>query len=224
MPATNVSINIKGVFNIPSSRADRAQFRVSAADECPHGWNVSSKFDGADQWNPAGHFESLDDALSWSVAEAGGDKDGFGVTMPCGAFFSRPGRIKAEDVMAAHGWVYVTHILGYSGKDFPLGTPQSDIVAYFEDLVEDTSAVLGEVYRCTVDENDQTLWVADIEIPAMELMNTASIPEVCLDMFEEEGIPCLNDFQYFTHTNVHPHTAAILSFEEHAAARSIRAA
>jgi hypothetical protein len=228
MNAINVTLSGDGAFEINSPYPGKRDFRIvhDGAHDC-HPWKVVSDLGETGFWRDEDSFQNLDEAMDWAVSLSSETypTPGYGVTLPCGTFFSRPGRVKIEDVMASIGWVYVISVRGYSPITFPKGTPVSSITSHFEDLVEDTGAILGSVDRenPTDSEADSGLemWLADITIPISGFIQTDFAVHTFKSIFEEEGIPSTEYFDYATRVNVSPHSANVIDF---AAARKEREA
>lgn len=220
MNALNVTLSDDGAFEITSPLPGKRDFKIihDGADAC-HPWRVISEMGGSGIWRNEDVFQSLDEAMDWAVSLSTETfpVPGYGVTLPCGTFFSRPGRVKIEDVMASIGWTYVISVNGWSPITYPKGTSKNAVLSYFQDLVEDTAAILGSVDRCppTEGENDKgtDMWVADITIPVYGFVHTQHAQENFLAIFEEEGVPCVDSFDYTTRTNVIPHTATVIDLE-----------
>ena len=219
MTALTVKLLDDGAFEIASPFPGKRDYKIihDGSHECLP-WKVLSEMGESGIWREEDTFQSLDEALDWAVSLSSETfpVPGYGVTLPCGAFFSRPGNVKIEDVMAAIGWSYVVSVTGWSPKVYPKGTSRDTAVAYFEDLVEDTGAILGSVDICnkTDGEDDRGLdmWCADIVIPVSAFVRTEQAQEVFLEIFEEEGIPSTKYFDYECRVNVTPHSADVLDF------------
>jgi hypothetical protein len=226
MNALNVTLSDDGAFEITSPFPGKRDFRIfhDVADNC-HPWRVISEMGGSGIWRDEDCFQSLDEAMDWAVSLSTETYPvaGYGVTLPCGTFFSRPGKVKIEDVMAAIGWTYVISVKGWSPITYPEGTQHTTVASYFHDLVQDTAAILGDVDPCPPtdgeEDNGMEMWVADITIPVYGFVNTERAQETFLSIFEEEGVPSTTSFDYTTRVNVTPHTATIFELDAFRTAR-----
>lgn len=220
MTAPTVTLLESGEFEIIAPLAGHYDYRVEfdGKDVC-HPWQALQQFEGSDTWKYANTFASLDEALDWCVSSATGifPVPGYGVELPCGRFFSRPGRIEAEKVMAGMGWAYVTHVTGYAIRDFPENASHDAVRAHFEEMTEDTIVAVGDVVRCQRDENDlpgKYLWVADMLAPVNGFMLDTEITAEAAALFEEElgkGVVGVH-IDYQRRTGVDPHNAEVVGF------------
>jgi hypothetical protein len=228
MNVLNITLSDDGAFEIISPIPGKRDFKIKhdSTDAC-HPWKVISEMGGSGVWREDDSFQSLDEALDWSVSLSTETfpVPGYGVTLPCGTFFSRPGKVKIEDVMASIGWTYVLSVDGWSPIMYPKGTSKNAVISYFQNLVEDTAAVLGSVDRCPPtdgeDDNGQEMWVADITIPVYGFIHSDHAQSSFASIFEDEGIPCMDAFDYTTRTNVTPHSATIIDFASALKAREL---
>lgn len=224
MNALNVTLSDDGAFEITSQLPGKRDFRIihDGAHDC-HPWKVVSELGGSGIWREEDSFQNLDEAMDWAVSLSTETfpAPGYGVTLPCGTFFSRPGRVKIEDVMASIGWVYVVSVDGYSPAPFPKNTNHQTVKSYFEDLVSDTAAILGSVDPEVddADESGMVMWIADIKIPVYGFIRTDRAQAMFLDIFEQEGIPSTNSFDYTTRINVVPHAANVIQLDDMRALR-----
>nr|WP_250807197.1 hypothetical protein [Neorhizobium tomejilense] len=226
MTPLNVILLAEGIFEIISPFLGKRDYRITHDGVCEHRpWKVISEIGNSGVWREEDTFQSLDEALDWAVSLATETfpVPGYGVTLPCGSFLSRPGNVKIEDVMAGMGWAYVVSAMGYSPVKYPKGTSEATVRAYFEDLVEDTAAILGSVDICSrdecEDENNMDSWVADIVVPIYEFVRTENLIQTFTEAFENEGVTTTGHFDWNYRTNVAPHTAEVLDFESAFAAR-----
>jgi hypothetical protein len=215
-----VNLLANGTFEINSPFIGKRDYRIVRNTECDyHLWKVISELGENNVWREDNTFQSLDEALDWAVSMATETfpVPGYGITLPCGSFLSRPGNVKIEDVMAGMGWAYIPSAMGYSPVSYPRGTSETTVRAYFEEMVRDTIAVLGSVDKCPQDEDDteQTTegWIADIVIPVCEFVHERKILSVLTEAFENEGVPTTGHFDWNYRINVAPHNAEILDFE-----------
>lgn len=218
MTALTVTLLDEGAFEILSPFPGKRDYRIihDGSDEI-HPWKVISEMGGSGIWREDDTFQSLDEALEFAVSLSSEifPAPAFGINLPCGTFISRPGRVKIEDVMAAIGWSFVVSVMGYSPVTYPKNTPRSTVVAYFEDLVSDTGAILGSVDPGNKTDGEietDNLWIADIVIPVSAFVRTIHAEQAFKEIFEEEGIPCTDVFDYQCRTNVAPHSADIIDF------------
>ncbi|MBY3155516.1 hypothetical protein HFO56_24625 [Rhizobium laguerreae] len=218
MNALNVTLSPDGAFEINSPYPGKRDYKIvhDGSDGC-HPWKVVSELGESGIWRDEDTFQSLDEAMDWAVSLSTETYPvpGYGVTLPCGTFFSRPGLVKIEDVMASIGWAYVTSVSGWSPVTYPKDTPQSVVESYFQDMVEDTAALLGSVDLCSPTEGDEEhmdMWVADISIPVDGFIQTDHAQAIFLEIFEQEGIRCTDSFDYTTRINVVPHAANVIDF------------
>ncbi|MDW9481196.1 hypothetical protein GOB57_21355 [Sinorhizobium meliloti] len=226
MNALNVILCDDGAFEITSPYPGKRDFKIiyDGAHDC-HPWRVISEMGGSGVWRDEDSFQCLDEAMDWAVSLSSETYPvpGYGVTLPCGTFFSRPGKVKIEDVMAAIGWSYVISVDGWSPVKYPKGTPHATVAAYFQDLLEDTAAILGsidpEIAAEGEDEAGMELWIADVTIPVYNFVHRDDAQATFLSLFEEEGIPCMDSFDYTGRVNVNPHTATIIELEPFRTAR-----
>ena len=229
MTPSTVTLLTDGAFEIVSPFPGKRDYRVvheGIYEACP--WKVISELGESGVWRDENSFQTLDEAIDWCVAMSSETfpVPGYGINLPCGSFVTRPGKVKLEDVMASMGWLYVVSVLGHSPIQYGRGTSYATVAAYFEDLVEDTAAILGNVDLCTKPEESvekgRELWIADITIPVCGFIHTATATETFRAVFEQEGIPHTDCFDYTTRVNVRPHEALILDFEAAFKARNGR--
>lgn len=226
MTALNVILSDDGAFEILSPTPGKRDFRILHDESLEsHSWKVLSELGQSGVWREEDTFESLDEALDWAVSLSTETypAPGYGVTLPCGTFLARPGRVKIEDAMAAIGWTYVISVNGWSPITYPKGTSRSTVTSYFEDLIEDTAAILGSVDLCPgtegEDDDGMEMWIADVTIPVAEFLHEDTRLEAFIEIFDAEGIPNTNLFDYVNRVNVIPHKADVLDFEEFRKAR-----
>jgi hypothetical protein len=225
MNALNVTLSTDGAFEINSPYPGKRDYKIihDASDNC-HPWKVISELGESGIWRDEDTFQSLDEAMDWAVSLSTETYPvpGYGVTLPCGTFFARPGRVKIEDVMASIGWVYVTSVTGFSAVTYPKGTPKSVVDAYFQDMVEDTASLLGSVDLCNPTDGEDKpmdMWVADITIPVDGFIPTDRAEATFMEIFEQEGVSCTDSFDYATRINVAPHSANVIDFASFLKAR-----
>lgn len=224
MNAINVILTEDGAFEIVSPFPGKRDYRIfHDTDPDNHPWKVISEMGCSGVWREEDRFQSLDEALDWAVSLSSETYPvpAYGVTLPCGTYMARPGKVKIEDAMAGFGWSYIVSAMGWSHASYPADTPHSTVQAHFEEMVEDTLAILGDVEACPDrDDRGMCLWIADITIPVYAFVRTDNAKEVLLALFEEEGIPCTDAFDYTGRVNVTPHSALIIELDAARLART----
>ncbi|MCS4088983.1 hypothetical protein [Rhizobium sp. BK176] len=223
MNALNVTLSTDGAFEINSPYPGKRDYKIihDGSDTC-HPWKVISELGESGVWRDEDTFQNLDEAMDWAVSLSTEiyPVPGYGVTLPCGTFFARPGRVKIEDVMASIGWAYVTSVDGWSPVTYPKGTPKSVVESYFQDMVEDTASILGSIDLCNDNEDEpMDMWIADITIPVDGFIQTDRAIETFKAIFEQEGVTCTGSFDYATRINVAPHSANVIDFVPYLKAR-----
>lgn len=166
MQGFEVTLEDYGQFHIPPAHADDGDRKISFDPELSRRpWIVTEMSAEDCKWIRIESFNSLDDALDWCVSvTTGAAKPQYRVNLPCGGSFSRPGRVKAEDVMSSMGWVYVTHLTGFA--HFAPSEPCSETVVrrHFLSIIEESPNVrLGEI--TPLHEDATLMWIADLHIP-----------------------------------------------------------
>jgi hypothetical protein len=237
MTDLNVQLRADGLFEIKSPFLGKSSYQIvnNADDPTSRDWNVRSFFDGdmvtfsggdlVARWKVVNSFENLDEALDWCVSMVTGiyPVPNYIVTLPCGAHFTRPGRIPVENVMAGIGWSYVTHVKGNSVIKFPSTWTSEAVERHYEGLVEETAVVLGSIDICPSMEDEEdgssSLWSADVMVPIGGFTRISEITEEASRAFAMEGVPVLADFEYFGRPNVKAHSSPVLDFMHHFNAR-----
>ena len=211
-----------GAFVVPNAGAAQSDIRITFDSErLNRSWVGSAAADGG--WHPAAAFERLDEALEWAVrASTGRSGVRFKVNLPCGASFSRPGRVPAEDVMSSLDWVYVTHLIGFVclTTDNPCTEPYARR-RFLGMISANPDVELGEA---TPVDGDMRFWVGDLHIPFEGFIRVQDIKaekEVC---FAAEGIETIEGYDCRKAGSGESRSAEIISFVDHAASRQLQAA
>jgi len=111
--ATNLRITLDGdgTFTV---EGPRGVFRLAYRnDDGACHWRATSPRRLSSDAQLLGVAPNLDAALIL-LAGAAGVSAKIVIALPCGATFSRPGRVPAEDVLAAYGYTVVSGIVGYA--------------------------------------------------------------------------------------------------------------
>lgn len=225
MQGFEVTLEDHGLFLVPAQRPEDGDRKIAYDPEMKRRPWVVTEIDPATcKWVPIESFTTLDEALDWAVSDATGLlRPNYRVKLPCGQHFSRPGRINAEAVLSAMGWVYVTHLIGFS--HFNSATPCSEHRArrHFVELVQDSpSVVVGEVTPC--DDGENRFWIADLRIPFDGFIRREDIETEKDISFASERIPLVEGFDCMIAVGGEARSADLISLADHVAARQMKAA
>jgi len=225
MQGFEVTLEDHGMFLVPAMEAGDTDRKIAYDPELPRRPWVVMEMDAATcRWYRVVSFDNLDEAMNWSVSDITGHKrPNFRVKLPCGRHFSRPGRIAAEDVLSSLGWVYVTHLVGYSHLVTDTSCSVGRARKHFLNLTQNSpSVVVGDVTPC--DEGDSRLWIADLHIPFDGFIRREDIETEKNVSFAAEGIPLVEGFDCTIAVGGEVRSADLISLADHVAARQMQAA
>jgi hypothetical protein len=118
--------------------------------------------------------------------------------------------------MAAIGWVFVRYVTACSPLKLPKHAGRADAVSSFEATVDETTAILGDVYPCDEAEDGEMpdrLWIADVVIPVHAFVRSDSMADCFRELYEEEGVDVLDDFEHTTLVDSTPHAAQVVDLD-----------
>lgn len=134
---------------------------------------------------------SLDEGLG-QLAEAVGTHAPFEVGLPCGHAFSRPGRIPAEDALAAYGYRMAGSVTGYAVAEVEDGTPSDDVRSRFAALVARRGAELVSIDAIGKDPARDRPgfceWCCEISIPFEGPVTLRSATELVARVTADTGL------------------------------------
>ncbi|NTF17186.1 hypothetical protein G6L37_01920 [Agrobacterium rubi] len=225
MSGFEVTLEDHGLFLVPAMHAYDSDRKIGFDSELPRRPWVITQLDLATcRWERADSFATLDEALNFAVCEASGlARPNFRVRLPCGQHFSRPGHVPAEAVLSSLGWVYVTHLVGFS--HFLSDTACTPAIArrHFLLMTKDTpNVVVGDV--TPNDEDGNRLWIADLHIPFDGFIRREDIESEKNISFAAEGIPLVEGFDCTIAVGGEVRSADLISLADHVAARQMQAA
>jgi hypothetical protein len=225
MQGFEVTLEEHGMFLVPSQTPEFGNLKIAYDPEFRRRpWIVLEMDLATCQWYRMDSFVTLDEALDWAVSDVTEiNRPNYRVKLPCGNYFSRPGRIPAEEVLSSMGWVYVTHLVGFS--PFTSTEPCSEALAlkHFLEITQDSPTVeVGEVTAC--DEGQNCFWIADLRIPFDGFIRREDIETETNISFAAENIPLVEGYDCVIAVGGEARSAEILSLAEHAAARQMQAA
>lgn len=225
MQGFEVTLEDHGLFLVPAMHPYDGDRKIAYDSELPRRpWVITQKDTATCRWTRIDSFATLDDALTRAVSDASGlARPNFRVRLPCGQQFSRPGRIRAEDVLSSLGWTYVTHLVGFSAFSSDLGCTETTARRHFLDLVKNSpTVVVGDVV--SNDEGDDRLWIADLHIPFDGFIRREDIENEKNVTFALEGIPLIEGFDCTVAVGGEARSADLINLAEHVAARQMQAA
>lgn len=225
MQGFEVTLEDHGLFLVPAMHAYDGDRKIAYDSEFPRRPWVITQMDVATcRWERIDSFATLDEALNTAVSEASGlARPNYRVKLPCGQHFSRPGNVPAEAVISSLGWVYVTHLVGFSAFLSDTNCSPSLARRHFLTMVKDTpNVVVGEV--SPNDEGDNRLWIADLHIPFDGFIRREDIETEKNISFAAEGIPLVEGFDCTIAVGGEVRSADLISLAEHVAARQMQAA
>jgi hypothetical protein len=225
MQGFEVTLEDHGMFLIPAQNPEDGDRKIAYDAEIGRRpWVIMEMEIDTCRWARVESFATLDEALDWAVsASTGLSRPNYRVALPCGRHFSRPGRVAAEEVLTALGWVYVTHLVGFSHFASETSCSEHRARKHFFSLVEHSpSVVVGE---CTaVDDGENRLWIADLHIPFDGFIRREDIETEKNISFASEGIPLVEGFDCAIAVGGEVRSADLISLADHVAARQMQAA
>lgn len=225
MQGFEVTLEGHGLFHVPAQRPGDAARKISYDPETKRAPWVVTEMDGPTcRWYRIVSFNTLDEAMDWAVSDATGlRRPNYRVNLPCGKHFSRPGRVPAESVLSALGWVYVTHLIGFSHFSSPSACSEARARRHFLELTQDSpSVVVGDVTAC--DDGENRFWIADLRIPFDGFIRREDIETEKDISFASERIPLVEGFDCMIAVGGEARSADLISLADHVAARQMQAA
>jgi len=159
-----VSLTDKGSFELSNGRLSAVVSYDPDSPERP--WSLCSSIEGGSEPSESealAIFGALDDALKAMVDLIYGDRNWvrFMVQLPCGASFTRPGRVPAENVMASLGWVHVKTLVTHVVKAYHSDYSSDDVAEMFQASLLDEEIEVG--YAVIVGAfRDENHWCIDL--------------------------------------------------------------
>ena len=205
---------------------DRGDGRWQVARDdgfAPRPWALVSR-DGSGRSSVLDNYECLDEALAALASSGDGESPArFRVELPCGASFSRPGRVPAEEVMASMGWVYVRNFKGYKPLSFAAGSCPKAVRAAFRDSLP-RGAMLGQATVAGTDGATEA-WCADVFVAHEGFVRFADIGSEAGAAFARVGADVVpGSFDFVAGTPAAGRGAEVVEFKSLRAARERPAA
>lgn len=225
MSGFEVTLEDHGLFLVPAMHAYDTDRKIAYDSDHPRRpWIITQMDPATCRWERTDAFTNLDDALHFAVSEASGlARPNFRVKLPCGQRFSRPGQVPAEAVLSALGWVFVTHLIGFSHFNSATACSEHRARRHFVELVQDSpSVVVGEVTAC--DDGENRFWIADLRIPFDGFIRREDIETEKNISFASERIPLVEGFDCMIAVGGEARSADLISLADHVAARQMQAA
>lgn len=221
-----VTLREDGLFEAPCVRPGSSSIRVIYDSYSPSSpWIALSLDDTGGKWARLDGFHCLDAAIDFAVRSALGEQmvPEYGVRMPDGTSFRRPGRIALEQVMASAGWLFVNSLVGFSMVTTGPEATVFDARGVMAERLKGSPAWLGDVNLA--DQDDEGLhWCADINLTYEGFVRVEDIDGEARAAFAAEGIQVIPHFDFRTRTSVSVSNASVIAFPEDRIVRRMTAA
>jgi hypothetical protein len=170
---------------------------------------------GTSQFATVAVFGSLDDAMIEMVKTVAEGRDWikFMVSLPCGASFTRPGHVPAENVMASLGWVHVKTLVAHVVRSYNSGFTAEDVADIVDLNIKDESIEVGTAVDVGT-FNGQTNWCIDLHRNCHEFLRCDAISDAVSKAFDgllHGGQPL---YDFFPTYPIRKTTAQIVSFPD----------
>lgn len=128
---------------------------------------------------------TLDFGLTLLVG-IGGKLGSFGVELPCGNMFSRPGKMPALDVLAAFGYAPVKAVTGFVLVDLDPSLQELEVRRKLVSSLSGSSCDLGSV-EATEISSESTLWCCEVSLPLEGVVHLGSLDELVAEALAPTG-------------------------------------
>ena len=221
----DVRLLLDGTFKIKSNKPGSPEFQVCYKhDNGKEGpWEVLFGASNMKKIRLKVSFDSLDVALDYCVCElreldiksANGIKN-YGVSLPCGRYISRPGKVEIEKILCSFGWIFVREISGYATDLFHKNETKEKVFDHFSRLTNVAKVQLFDVYHCEQGgELLKALWVADFRMEVNRLMHRENLAKYAFEAFEQNGLIVSENIDFISSGVGKDHKAQVIKFSDY---------
>lgn len=186
---TAIEMNEDGSFAI---EVEGAQYSLIYDPYVQGGrWLVMLSVDGMEDEVLSSH-QTLDSGLR-ALAIFLGTPNKFQVELPDGGSFSRPGKMKAEEVMAAHGYLLISNLRAYVIYSTPGVLTDTEAKIAVREIFYGITADVGDVDRIDTYENS---WCCDITVPFEGYISKERMHDYMVRMFASFPVEVSSVIEY----------------------------
>jgi hypothetical protein len=214
-----------GTFRVKSNkpRSREYQVRYKADNEEQGPWEVLFSVTNKKKAILKVDFDSLDVALDYCVCglrepsvKSTNEIKNYGISLPCGRYISRPGRVEIEKILCSFGWIFVRDISGYTTDLFHKNETKEAVFNHFSRSTNVAKVRLFDVYHCEQEgELLKALWVADFRMEVNRLIHRENLTKYAFEAFEQNGLIVSENIDFTSLGVGKDHKAQVIKFSDY---------
>lgn len=157
----------------------------------------------------------LDSGLEAMAINAGWVGKRFVVRLSDGKKFTRPGKVPAGEILAAHGYVLVGKITAYVLVAADEASSVEAATTIIREAVDGLETTIGSVNA--IDDGSSDGWCCDISLPVEGYFEHDEILDVVHGWLDRTGLEVSDFCEEARYEDVSPNTAAVISVFDEAA-------